>query len=755
MTLLFCPHCGCYLPAGMACLACGRERSRVETPTAPGQPIWQARVPGAAAARLTLAHLDGRPVLAVPWGHLARRGDPRPTGGGVALLDVAEGTVIWEREVGLPVTGGAAVAGDVLVVAAGEPGFGGGRGRVIALDLRSGEERWAYDPGAAVRGVPVVDDVRVYFTADDGALHCLDVRNGQPVPPFPVAVTEAPVPLPASPVLMRRRGAAPAILVGTYGGQFGRVPGLVVAIDPQGRVLWRQPVGGNVRATPVLSEGALYVTAYFDHPSGGILTALDVRTGDPLWAEPFTIRAEPEARLRHYFSASPLVHEGVVYVGCLNRRLYAVDARTGKLLWGHPFPQGIATAPAWCQGLVIVGANDGRIYGLDPEKREIVWSYPLGDETQAQTAPLAWEDVIFAAAADGSVAALPWHLGEYAWAAERVEQTGRLVLAGELWALAGHFAVNAEAREEGYRRAAAAWLQAGEGERAGHMWLALGREREAAQAFRQAGEALRYRDPSRAAYAFKRAAELYVYGSFEEPEEVTACTRALCELLRLPFLHVQAINVPRYTQWQQGELLLRLFNRGRTPVSGIRLLLGGALERALEVTMEEPLPPEDGWTIPLTITPTRGRSTLVIEVTYDTGHAEVRRLRTAWAVTIEAAEPRQPPPRVEIGDVVHLTIAPATREGITLNVRDVGLIKSNRPFGQVNVEGDAGAISTSARDPRGLGDSESLPRQHHICSSCRHENPPEARYCEECGQHLVDSRNLKGPGGEEEGHAIA
>lgn len=591
MTTLFCPTCSAYFPAGPACPHCGGERPRLRIPTAPGQPAWRAEAPGSVAAQLALAHLDGRTVLVVPWGRVPRRGDDRPADGGVSVFDTADGSLLWAASLGAPVEGGAALAdltpspgGIGLIVGTGTRGVGAGEGGLVALDLRTGQERWRRPLGGAVRAAPVVDGVRVYAAAGDGLLTCLDVRDGKEV--WRAAAFGRPTPIPAPPLVVKEKGAFQAVVVATYGGSHGREEGRVVAFDGWGHVLWEREAGGNVRGAPVAAQGRLFVAAFRDNPSAGALTALDARTGRPVWPQPFTVEAQPGERGSCHLSAAPLVHAGTLYVGSLNHRLYALDAATGTVRWERAVGGGIAVAPAWIEGLVIVGANDGKLYALDGETGEPAWEFPLG-ASHVLTDPLAWEGFVFAGAADGALAALPWHLGRYGWAAARLEGAQRFAEAGDCRALAAHFGVLPEAQREDYRRAADDWERAGEPEKAACMWLALDRHAEAAGAFRRAGLRWRMRDPHRGAGHLKRAADLYF--ALREREALDECTRALASCARLPFVALRAVNVGRFIQWEEGEFTLRLVNEGATAIpGGVRLWLGGALKSPVQAEIRAP-----------------------------------------------------------------------------------------------------------------------------------------------------------------------
>jgi outer membrane protein assembly factor BamB len=67
------------------------------------------------------------------------------------------------------------VLGDLMLI-----GFND-RDKVVALDLKTGAERWSFFTGAPVRMPPACWQGKVYFTSDDGHLYCVKADDGSKV----------------------------------------------------------------------------------------------------------------------------------------------------------------------------------------------------------------------------------------------------------------------------------------------------------------------------------------------------------------------------------------------------------------------------------------------------------------------------------------------------------------------------------------------------------------------------------------------
>ncbi len=678
MITPFCPHCFAYLPTGSDCPACKKARSPLQTPAAPGEALWQVRLPGQPAETLVAAVVGGEPALLVGWGHKQSAEDLRPDDGGVSALRRADGSELWARSLGAPVTGGAAVAGDRVVAGAGSA--------VAALDLASGDMLWRTQIDADVKAAAVVVENRVFITASDGRLHCLSLRDGKPLAGWPVQVYPRAVPIPAPPLVLRRKGVADLVVVATNGSNHGREPGLVAAFNLQGERVWQQPAGGYVRAAPAADRNRLFVAAYGYTSGEGVLSAFDAHSGEPVWPEPFRLPGGGGGR--HNLAAAPLVHDGVVYVGSLDHSLYALEARSGRLLWQVEARGGLVAQPVWVEDLLVVGGNDGSLAAIDPKAEKVIWEH--GMDGAVLTAPLAIDGVLFAGARSGRVAALPWHLGQYAWAAARLEQAKRWDEAGDAWVLAGHHSDAPDERLQAYVKATGAWLRGGRPDKIAYFWLALGREQDAADAFQQAGERWRLHEKGQAARAFWLALQLR--WRQRQAEEHRRCMEALAWCAGLPLLCVEVVNAKRYTVGEPGKLFLRLVNQAASDLpGGISLWVGGSLEEPVEAEIRVPMPANATWNVPLTLTPTQKQSTLVVEYAYDTGDSAYPRLQGMLQYTIEAREPKQ---KLNLGDVQNLVIRieGTTTEGVAVETRDVAMMRSEGDIESISAAGDIGAI---------------------------------------------------------------
>ncbi len=84
--------------------------------------------------------------------------------------------------------------------------------------------------------------------------------------------------------------------------------------------------------------------------------------------------------------SSPVVHDGVVYVGSGDGRLYAVRASDGSEVWHFATQGAINSSPAIAGGAVFFSSRDGNVYGVNAADGSRLWAFKTGGERRF-TAP--------------------------------------------------------------------------------------------------------------------------------------------------------------------------------------------------------------------------------------------------------------------------------------------------------------------------------------------------------------------------------
>jgi alcohol dehydrogenase (cytochrome c) len=135
------------------------------------------------------------------------------------------------------------------------------------------------------------------------------------------------------------------------------------------------PPGPNA-ATPLVHDGVIYVHAFGDH-----LQALDAATGAELW---HYARQLPESA-RPTLKRNIALYGDKVYLGTSDVHVVALNAKTGAVVWDTPITEpgsgfGLSGGPLVTHGKVMQGVNGqapggAYIVGLDAETGKEAWRF--------------------------------------------------------------------------------------------------------------------------------------------------------------------------------------------------------------------------------------------------------------------------------------------------------------------------------------------------------------------------------------------
>jgi outer membrane protein assembly factor BamB/tRNA A-37 threonylcarbamoyl transferase component Bud32 len=163
--------------------------------------------------------------------------------------------------------------------------------------------------------------------------------------------------------------------------------------------IWSFQVEDAVRSTPLVYNGVVYVGSYDNN-----LWALDAKDGSLRW------KFATEGGI----GSSPTYAGGAVYIGSSDQRLYSIDVRTGKRMWSFKTEGKIFTRPFAAVGLIFVGSDDGKLYALKPgpTSAKEMWVYNF--MTPIRSSPIVENDRVYFGSDGGELACLDVS-GEAIW----------------------------------------------------------------------------------------------------------------------------------------------------------------------------------------------------------------------------------------------------------------------------------------------------------------------------------------------------
>jgi outer membrane protein assembly factor BamB len=233
------------------------------------------------------------------------------------------------------------------------------KGDLVALDLATGAEQWRYSAGSSMESSPLIADHSAYVGTLDGRVLRIDLATHAPI-------WEARA---AGQVKASLALSGPNVVVGDYAGRitaFTRKDGAVVwqATSPGPRFAG----SGRFYAGPAVAYGRVYVGNV-----NGYVVALDADTGALAWTR----------ALGDYVYSSAAVADETVYVGSYDGGLYALDAITGEVRWRHDAGERISGSASVIGKLVYASTlaripKEGTSFALDAETGAQRMTFPDG-----------------------------------------------------------------------------------------------------------------------------------------------------------------------------------------------------------------------------------------------------------------------------------------------------------------------------------------------------------------------------------------
>jgi outer membrane protein assembly factor BamB len=241
----------------------------------------------------------------------------------VRAISLATGEDVWSTPVQLEDIVQTPVAAEGSTAYIGDVG-----GHVTAIDVASGDVRWAADVGSVVAGAVTVDDGRALVTA--------------------------------------------------FGGR--EKTSEVIAFDAAtGEEEWRASLEGasNLVSTPVVADGRILVLDAL----GGVL-AFDAEDGRSLWRSEVINPIAPSGQpflLQGVAAPAPVSADDRVFAVDVTGRVYAFDARTGDPLWDHALNDPTRfSPPVLAEDQLLVTSDSGALSAIDVATGYLRWRVDAG-----------------------------------------------------------------------------------------------------------------------------------------------------------------------------------------------------------------------------------------------------------------------------------------------------------------------------------------------------------------------------------------
>lgn len=279
-------------------------------------------------------------------------------GGDFLAVDLKTGEQKWMFKADGPVMAPAGVSG-------GRVFFGDQYGFIYALSTETGEEQWRFETEGKIEGgVNLVTTPEgqtfVYVGSHDYFLYCLDFETGEVVWKY-----ETDNYVVATPSLVDTATTKTIC--------FGGCDGLLHVLPARGDVAEKKEfeVGSYIPNSAAARDGIAYVAH-----NGGEIIAIDIESGEEVWRRTTNVD----------YTASPAVDAKTLYVAGPDKRLVAFDRVTGEEKWAFLATRSLDSSPVVSGGVIWQGGMDARLYAVNKEDGSELWQFDLGAQIKASPA---------------------------------------------------------------------------------------------------------------------------------------------------------------------------------------------------------------------------------------------------------------------------------------------------------------------------------------------------------------------------------
>lgn len=219
-----------------------------------------------------------------------------------------------------------------------------------------GSLRWKFRVSNAVRGIhstPLLTSSRVYLGSYGGRFYVLGKDDGALLWTFHLRQTAF--------------GSSPLVVDGRLIAviETETLNAFVTAMDPRdGRVIWRSPyLGEQIHSSPAFDRATNTILVGANNKT---LFAIDAADGHVVWRR----------FLGGEIKGTPLIDRGAVYVSSWSGKLHALNVVTGRIQWESSLEGASQSSPTLIPGTdrLIVADGRGSVSGIDRRDGRKWWS---------------------------------------------------------------------------------------------------------------------------------------------------------------------------------------------------------------------------------------------------------------------------------------------------------------------------------------------------------------------------------------------
>lgn len=190
-------------------------------------------------------------------------------------------------------------------------------------------------------------------------------------------------------------------------------------IAPPLTLLWRFTGGfqnQNTAAPVIAGDTAIFATK-IGAQQGGVLYAVDTRTGEKKWSFPKENTARDNGLTGgNIFAVTPTIVGNKVYAGATDGSMYVLDATTGEEIIRYNTGRRISSSALVEENVLYFGSESGTLFALNPDTGEVASGWRKFEARDGITsAPLLADTMLIVMTADNAIHGIKRATGIHKW----------------------------------------------------------------------------------------------------------------------------------------------------------------------------------------------------------------------------------------------------------------------------------------------------------------------------------------------------
>jgi outer membrane protein assembly factor BamB len=308
---------------------------------------------------------------------------------------------LWTFQTSGPVYSSPAIVDGVVYV-------GSDDGNFYAINSTTGGEIWNFTAGAQIKSSPAVESGLVYFLVTDGMFYALYTENGT-------------IKWSQSLNLGSWDWSSPAVHNGYV--FIGSSRGYIYKLTAQdGYLGWSKHVGGAPNSHITVANEKVYSGFHNFDFTDPTLIALNETNGNLVWKYNYSVDFPGSVGMINHNGVTVAdgdsngylnVYFGIYVWGDPGPQMICLNETNGILEWATNIGENSTSTPAYHNGNLFIGSDDDKVYSLDASDGSILWTFTTGGDVMS--APAVADDKVYFGSLDHIIYCVDEITGALIW----------------------------------------------------------------------------------------------------------------------------------------------------------------------------------------------------------------------------------------------------------------------------------------------------------------------------------------------------